>query len=466
MSPASTLALSGLMHDELRTHLFPGDGKEAASILICARSPGPRRRLVVRDAILVPYDACRVRKHDFIAWPGRYLEEAIDLAEPENLVVVLLHSHPGGWLDFSSVDNDSDASVLPSLFQAFGDCHGSAIMTPDGAIRARLYTRDMTIMPVDLVTSGGDDIKYWWNESISNGKPSKRPLPFGGDMKAEMSQLSATVIGVSGTGSIVAEQVARLGFGKVTLIDHDVVEFKNLNRILNSTLVHAQQEIAKVAMFAGAVEAHRGPKIAVPVARTIACREAVEAAAQCDVLFSCVDTQEARQIADLIAAAFLIPLFDVGVVIPTRATRSGPAISDVCGRIDYVQPGGSSLADRKVYTPEGLRAEHVRMTDPEAFNNELAEGYIKGVLEEAPGVITLNMRAASAVVNEFIARAYPYRHEPNALYARTTFSLAACEEDHTAESAFSAEKSDILGRGDAEPLLGLPLLRRPRKVAA
>ena len=466
MSPASTLAFAGTTHDQLHAHLFPGDGKEAASLLICAWSPGPRQRLVVRDVILVPHDACRVRKNDFIAWPGSFLEDAIDMAESEGLVIVLLHSHPGGWLDFSMVDNDSDAAVLPSLFQAFGNCHGSAIMTPDGAIRARLYSPDMTVAPVDLVTVAGDDIKYWWNDSISDGKPCKRPLHFAGDMKREMSRLSAAVIGVSGTGSIVAEQVARLGFGKLTLIDDDVVEFKNLNRIVNSTLVDAQRKVAKVKMFAEAVESYRGPEVAVAVARTIACREAVEAAGQCDVIFSCVDTQEARHIADLIASAFLIPLFDVGVVIPTRTMPAGPAISDVCGRIDYVQPGGASLADRKVYTPEGLRAEHLRESDPEAFANELAEGYIKGILEEAPAVITLNMRAASALVNEFIARTYPYRHEPNALYARTTFSLAACEEDHTPASDFSVERSDILGRGDAEPLLGLPLLRQPRKAAA
>ena len=55
--------------------------------------------------------------------------------------------------------------------------------------------------------------------------------------------------------------------------------------------------------------------------------------------------------ADLIAAAFLLPLFDVGVVIPVRTAGSGIAILDAVGRIDYVQPGGATLGDRRVYTP-------------------------------------------------------------------------------------------------------------------
>lgn len=130
---------------------------------------------------------------------------------------------------------------------------------------------------------------------------------------------------------------------KVTLVDFDRVEHKNLNRIINATLADAKENRLKVEMFAQAVDAYRGPGAALAIAETIVSREAVLAVSQCDVIFSCVDTHEARQIADLIASAFLIPLFDVGVVIPTRkAGQDGVAIADVCGRIDYVQPGGST----------------------------------------------------------------------------------------------------------------------------
>ena len=68
-------------------------------------------------------------------------------------------------------------------------------------------------------------------------------------------------------------------------------------------------------------------------------------------------------------------------------------------------------------------------------------------------------RAAAACVNEFIARAYPYRHELNDRYAKTAFSLAACEEEFVPEEAFTVASSpSILGCGSLEPLLGLPVL--------
>ena len=231
-------------------------------------------------------------------------------------------------------------------------------------------------------------------------------MAFTGAMARELGRLCAVVIGVSGTGSLVAEQLARLGFGRVILIDFDRVEGKNLNRIVNTRIVDVTAHRLKVESFAEAVEGYRGVGVAVAVPKSVTTREAIEVAASGDVLFSCVDTLEARQIADLMASAFLLPLLDVGVVIPVRKDGDGHAIGDVCGRIDYVQPGGSTLQDRGVDTPADIRAEYLRRAAPEAHQLEVEAGYIRGLMEEAPGVITLNMRAAAASVNEFIARAY------------------------------------------------------------
>lgn len=459
MIPETTLTFGGGSHAGLRRHLFPADGLEAAALLICARAPGRRRRFLVRDVVLVPYDACKRRARDAITWPGAYVEQAIDLAEPTGSVILLIHSHPGGLFDFSDADDESDRQVMPSLFHAFGTEHGSAIMTPDGAVRARLYGPNLRARLVDLVTVAGDDISYWWTDTAIPSGPGDRPIAFTSGMTAELGRLSALVIGASGTGSIVGEQLARLGFGRVSPVDFDRMEFKNLNRILNSTRADAEQGRLKVDVFADAVASHRGPGVAIPVPASVATREAVLAAAQCDVLFCCVDTLEARHIADLMAAAFLLPMFDVGVVIPVRKKGQSFAIADVCGRIDYVQPGGATLQDRGVYTPESLRGEYLRQVAPEAHRQELEAGYLKGLVEEAPAVITLNMRAASACVNEFIARAYPFRLESNRHYARTTFSLAACEEEYESEDAFTVAPNSLLARGDLEPLLALPSLK-------
>ncbi|WP_147276151.1 hypothetical protein [Pelagibacterium lacus] len=63
---------------------------------------------------------------------------------------------------------------------------------------------------------------------------------------------------------------------------------------------------------------------------------------------------------------------------------------------------------------------------------------------------------------ELIARTFPFRHDANELYARTTFSLAAAEEDYTPESDFDRDTDTELARGEEEPLLGIPALGRPK----
>jgi hypothetical protein len=461
--PAATLAFAGATHTRVRRHLFPGDGCEAAAILLCTKPPKTlRNRLLVRDALVVPHEACARRDPDLITWPGTWIEQAIDAAEGDDLALILIHSHPGGLFAFSEVDDASDRNVIPGLFHALGPLHGSAVMTPDGAVRARLYAPDMHRSPVDLVSVGGDDLLFFWNETTGVPSMSGRPLAFTTPMTTELKRLTAVVIGVSGTGSIVAEQAARLGFGRVVLIDFDRIEPRNLNRILNATSRDAATRALKVEMFAEAIRSHRGDDVAVPVSASVATREAVLAASAADVLFCCVDTLEARQIADLIASTFLIPLIDMGVVIPVRRAGAGAAIADVVGRVDFVQPAGSSLLDRGVYSPESLRAEYLRQTSPDAHRHELEAGYIKGVIEEAPAVITLNMRTAATAMNEFIARAYPFRLDANARYARTQFSLAACEEEYVAEADFPRREHPWFGRGASEPLLGLPMLKDPK----
>lgn len=462
MSAPQVLAFAGIQHEQLRAHLFPGDGLEAAAILLCSRSAGPRVRLLVRDMLLVPYDACRERRSDFVAWPGAYVEEALARAEADDLTLVLIHSHPGGQFVFSTMDDASDRQLMASALANHGAFHGSALMIPTGSVRARWYGPDLTPQPIDVVTVTGHNIVYWWEQDAIHGTPSQRPMAFTQGMTTEMGHLTAMVIGVSGTGSVAGEQINRLGFGRVKHCDFDVVEFKNLNRILNSRMNDAATGRLKVDMFVEAVEGYRGADVAEALPFSILTREAILAASQCDVLFCCVDSLEARQILDMISTAYLLPLFDVGVVIPTRQAGTARAIADVCGRIDYVQPGRSSLRDRGVYTPESLRAEYLRRSAPESHQQELAAGYIRGAIEEAPAVISLNMRAASACVNEFIARAYPFRHEPNERYARTQFSLAACEEEYFPEDAFGAQAyAHLLGMGSREPLLGLPFLSQP-----
>lgn len=461
----NSLTLTESQHQELLSMLFPGDGLESAAILVCKFTGPARERLIVRAILNVPDQHCTSRKRDFISWPGDLIEEAIDEAELTDDALVLIHSHPGGWLHFSSVDNASDRRTMPALFAAIdaaGPYHGSAIMTPDGRIRTRLYDANLRSHEVDRIVRIGHDIS-------EIGAISRHPaMPFGSHMTNSFARQTACVIGVSGTGSLVAELLARKGVGHLVLIDFDIVEPKNLNRIVNSTALDAATERPKVEVMADAI-ARYAPHIKLSIVNSpIDHERSILAASAADILFSCVDSMAGRSIAELISQCCLIPLIDLGVTIPTRKdTEGNPLVSDVCGRIDFVRPDGCNLSDRGVVTPEGLRREYLLEHAPEAARNEIDAGYMKGVHEEAPSVMALNMRAASDAVLEWIARQYSYRHDGNEGFARTLFSQANGEVDYLPETAFATTDPNDLARGIIKPLLGLPgILSNERQEAA
>jgi hypothetical protein len=463
MKRKRTLVLPHNVAEQLQRHLFPGDGLEAAALLLCTQADGRRKKLLGREIIVVPYNHC-ARARDSITWPGEYVENAIDRAAIRGDVVLAVHSHSGGLYAFSKTDDESDRILMGALRHGTERMAGSAIMVPDGAVRARVYESDHTAEPVDLVTTAGADIHLWWDAGATTAGPMPPAMAFTSAMRARLARMSICVIGVSGTGSIVAEQLARLGVGEIILIDFDKLEIRNLNRILNSSL--ADIDTYKVEMFANAIRRYRPDCDVIPLASSIATRETILAACDADVLFSCVDTAEGRHIADRLSTYFAMPLFDVGVAIPTEASpEGGRRIAEVYGRVDYVYPGGSSLMDRGVYDAALLETEYLTRVAPDALSQKIADGYLRGMAEEAPGVITLNMRAASACVIEFLARMFPFRQFPNETRARSIFMLAEGDEDTFAESDFTAGDRFPVALGETDPLLGLPALSQPRKVA-
>lgn len=457
MREGSTLIIDGVSHQTLKCHLITNDQKESAAIILCTNANQEQAKLLIREIILIPHNEC-VRQDDKLVWPGHYLETAIDMAESRGLSIILIHSHPSGYWDFSSTDDESDKVTMSSIAMALPEelLHGSAIMVPSGAVKARLYNRSTVPQYVELVAIYGDDIQFYWSQ---DKHPTQRPTAFTSAMTQELRQLNVAVVGVSGTGSIVAEQLARMGVGHITVIDFDRIEYKNLNRILNSTISDADTGKLKVNRFKEVVKTFSPNTTVTAVPYSIRTKRAIEEVSKSDILFCCVDSQIGRNICDLISSAFLMPLFDVGIVIPIRKQSNGcDAILDINMRIDYVQPRRSSLFDRGVYTSAGIAAEDLASSDFEQYEKRIQEGYMPGSMEEAPAVISANMKAAASCVQEFLSRAYPYRLNNNSQYARTLISLAECENEYYSESSFNCSPPTIVGQAFEKPLLGIPSL--------
>ena len=450
----ATLTLTGRHHAELKSHLFPGDGYEAVAFALCGhRRNAERHRLLVRELVPVPHHLCSVRSPSRVTWPTHLLPPLLARAERIGLAVVKIHGHrlPS---PFSRIDDRADRELFPSV-HAWTDTgpHGSALMFEDGRMIGRLVDERRGFQPLHSVNVVGDDLVFWPAASPTAAVPEfgrRVAQAFGAGTYDRLRRLRIGVIGCSGTGSPLVEQLARNCVGELVLVDPDRVEEKNLNRILNATMDDARESRHKVHVAARAIRAMGlGTRV-----ETHPCSlfdaDTVRAVATCDAVFGCMDSIDGRHLLNKLATFYLLPYFDLGVKL--EADGQG-GVDQVCGTVHYLQPGGSSLLSRHVYTMDQVRAAGLYRTDPAAYRALLDDGYIRGVQEDRPAVVQLNSLFASLAVNEFLARLHPYRLDPNSEYAVHRLSLSHGIYEHEGDGDPCPVLARHTGRGDVSPLL-------------
>lgn len=176
----------------------------------------------------------------------------------------------------------------------------------------------------------------------------------------------------------------------------------------------------------------------------------------CDVIFGCMDSVDGRHVLNKLASAYLIPYIDLGVRLDADGNGG---INSIWLAIHTLQPGGSSLKSRLVYDQADLDAAFLLRSSREEYDRLKRQGYIKGVNVDRPAVISVNMEAAAAAMNEFLARLHGYRFLPNNAFAIRRICLSDPDAGSTeSDGEPCAEMKRLVGTGDQKPFLGMMLL--------
>lgn len=452
------LRLTHAQHQQLHAHLFPGDGKEAVAILLCGKRPGASRHiLTVREIHPVPYEQCLERTPTHVKWSTDIIDSLLPSVIGNDFCIVKVHSHVTDWRSFSDTDNGSDETIFGSIANLLGDAarNASVIMLPSGEMFGRAIVDGKIGELLSSIMVVGDDLHIWqpYRGGFDEEFSLRHRQAFGEGTSNLLRSLSVAVVGCSGTGSFVVEELARLGIGKLVLVDSDRVEEKNLNRIVNSSKEDTYLGAFKVHVLAKSIARMGLNQQVKPMPVNLITEEAVLAVAECDILFGCTDGVEARHILNRLATFYSMPYIDVGV----RLDADGyGGISGISGAVYYLQPGRSSLLSREVYTMDQVEAEGMRRTNPDLYQRQRGEGYLRGVQEDRPAVITVNGTFASLAVQELLARLHPYRNRPNGEFAYIGGNLAEVQLYTEAEGQPCPVFKSHVGRGDMTPLLNMP----------
>lgn len=462
------IRISGTHYKLIKEHLFRGDEKEAVAIALCGRSSfNGNHTLLVQEVMLIPYEDCYERTGFLVHWPTDIIIPFIEKAIKNKLAILKIHCHPGWYERFSDIDDESDLKLFNSIHSWLDDNlpHSSCVMLPDGRIFGRFINNKIEFEEVNQIFISGSTINNWLYTSdrfINDELQIRNMQAFGEKTIQMLNKMKIGVVGASGTGSPLIEQLKRLGVGGLVIVDPDHIDKVNLNRIINSTLNDAKNKVSKVVVAERSIEESGfGTKVTLHKSH-ISKYEVVKELAECDILFSCVDGSEGRHILNLISSCYLIPLFDLGVRL--EADGKG-GINSIFGSIHYIQPGGSSLLSRGQYNIQQLQAESMKRVNANAYQ-ELAENkYLINVNEPSPAVISINMQVASVAVNDFLCRIHNYRNIPDEDIDVTRILFHEWALFHENYNSICGFFSKLTGKGDIEPLLNNPELSHDKKAA-
>lgn len=364
-----------------------GKPTEECAVLFAQQVQGRSgARLLVREVYL-PAAEDYIRKGTIEAeLRPEFVARVTQRARKEKLSLVFVHSHLGSEApEFSTVDDWGERRLSAFLAQRLPDQMHAALVVSSGGVCARVLgsTEHMRVVSLghsrevlyDAAPNTGAD---GYNETFD-----RQVRAFGAAGQALLGQLRVAIVGLGGTGSLIAQQLVHLGIRDFVLIDPDTLDQTNLNRVVNtapadvgvSKVKLAERYIFSVAKDA-AVTAISGDIIRAAVARELT---------KADVIFGCTDSHGSRAVLQQVSYQYLIPCIDMGTVL----VAAGGKISHISGRVQLLSPG---LA---CFTCGGLlNSEEVRRDMLTAFERQ-SDPYIDGVREPAPAVISINSTVAS-----------------------------------------------------------------------
>lgn len=457
--------------DQLKKHLIRDDGCEHAAYILCNRSaarhdPWDRQahtKFLSARIIPVPDDQVIERTENLISWQTASFVSVLRQAAANGQTAGIVHSHPAGITAFSAQDdaNEPDLVQLAVNRNGAGTNILSLILTADGHLAGRvwLHPSKKGYEPMRSLRVIGERFELHYpgrGAELSMPSFQRQALAFGHALNQDLRRLRVAVIGCGGTGSAVAMLLARLGIGQLALIDNDIVDQTNLNRLHGSRQADADAMRPKVHVVASAIaEMGLGVRV-VPIEAWVGdpgCRDVLRSS---DIIFGCTDDHEGRLYFNRFAYYYLTPVIDIGLAIDP-GEKDDVELKALDGRVTVLAPHHTCLLCRGVIDPEIARSETMRRENPEEYEQRKAESYVVGEGNPNPAVVTFTTELACMAVNELIHRLQGFKGKDGAAANRVRkFHLGEDRRPgHKPGASCQICGGEILwGRGDTDPFLG------------
>jgi molybdopterin/thiamine biosynthesis adenylyltransferase len=372
-------------------------------------------------------DSCKILLRKFIPadnsclikQAGAYVEPHINfvhylwnLAKESNSVLIDVHSHPfsNNIVNFSGIDDRSEYEGFPKAVEYLGEGPHASIVLGRSSVAARWYNSGRRclepIKAIKIIGNTLEIIKPTNNKEntlenldyreILSKIHDRQILVFGKQGQKALQRIRIGIVGVGGIGSEVFIKLVRLGVVDIVIIDPDIVERSNLNRLAGSTIEDAQKSRPKVKVLAEFAR-KINPNVRVKaICGSVLDEDGEKELKSCDVFFGCTDNQSTRVALNNFSIRYLIPYIDTGTGIESDLNQK---IKHAGGQVRVIIPGKGCLN-----CIDGIDldiAQQEQLPEPER-QISIRHGYIDGEDVHAPAVASLNGPIANFAVTEFI----------------------------------------------------------------
>jgi molybdopterin-synthase adenylyltransferase len=377
------------------------------------------------EAVLSPHCVARVTKR----------------ARRDRQSLIFAHSHPGGDPpEFSWVDDDGEGHLARFLgWRSPENLHAALVMSRGGIAARRLGTREKA----RVVALGESRVVL--SDRIGPatspaGRFDRQVRAFGEAGQRAIEALRVAVVGLGGTGSVIAQQIAHLGVRGFILVDPDVLEETNLNRVVGSMASDIGRP--KVEIAADSI-GRIAPKAAIQsVQGNVVHAEVARALTEADFIFGCTDSHGSRAVLQQVAYQYLIPCIDMGSTI----TTADGSLTGVFGRVQLLAPSLGCLTCSAL-----LDSEEVRRDLMSPFERKL-DPYIGGERVPAPAVISINGTVSSLAVTMFMAIITGIPSGARHLVYNALSSTLRSVRVASADNCYICSRAGVLARGDSVSL--------------
>ncbi|MBW4512445.1 MAG: ThiF family adenylyltransferase [Scytonematopsis contorta HA4267-MV1] len=334
-------------------------------------------RLLGREYIIPTENDLDYAHYTGVSLTREFNNRILKIAVKEKLCIIHVHSHPfsSGSVEFSAIDDHFEAEEAAWLGKNFPIVILGSIVVGKNSLAARVWNLSTGVpKPVNVSRIVGCDFplriincnKTSSSESL-DGMHDRQVRAFGKEGQQLISSLKIGIVGLGGTGSLMAEGLARLGVKRFVLVDADRVEETNRNRLLGLTQNDVHNRSFKVSIARRVIRQVKTECEVRMIRKNAATESATSELKTCDLLVSATDNYYSRLFLQTVCEQYLIPLINMGVIINT----DGEKIIDAFGDVQLFLPGSEDACL--------LCAGLINMTE---VNRELASDNLKQMMTE------------------------------------------------------------------------------------